>query len=141
MKAALLVCLLAVIAIHDAVCEPLTIKGLAPGDSPDKISLLGVCDVGGRSMCVGKTTYGEAPASFNVALTAGRVDHVMVTFGAGRSPEVLAGLTKRFGPPNGPTGCKPEARCTAWNADGVRLTLFEDLGSVWLTRASPAGGY
>ena len=141
MRVALITFLLAVVAISDAVAEPLTIKGLAPGDTPDKLSLLGVCDVGGRGMCVGKTTYGSTPASFSVMMAAGRVDHIMVTFGPEKSAEVLADLTARYGPPNGPSGCKPEVRCRGWNSGGLRLTLFEDLGSVTLMRASPPDGY
>jgi hypothetical protein len=133
--------LLAVAAARAAAADELTVKGLTLGDTADKIGLLGVCQVGGRGMCVGKTLYGSAPASFSVTMTAGRVDHIMVTFGAAKSAEVIAGLTAKYGPPNGPTGCKPEARCSGWNSGGLRLTLFEDIGIITLTRAAPADGY
>jgi hypothetical protein len=133
--------LLLTVAARAAAADELTVKGLTLGDTPDKIGLLGVCEVSVRGMCVGKTRYGSAPATFSVTMTAGRVDYIMVTFGAAKSAEVIAGLTARYGPPNGPTGCKPEARCSGWNSGGLRLTLFEDSGSVTLTRTAPADGY
>jgi hypothetical protein len=121
--------------------EPLTIKGVALGDSMEKGSQVGICDYFRGGICVGKTTFGPVPnAGFSVFYIGGKVSSIMVHFEPRYSKEIFAGLTSKYGEST-PTGCKPGEVCHTWKSGGVSLVMVESVGAVTLNRATPEGGY
>lgn len=125
-----------------ADAEPLTIKGVALGDSVDRISQIGTCTINRHGVCMGKTVYGpDQDAGFIVTYVADRIDKIVITFQPVFAKEVLAGLTKRFGDPQS-GGCQPGIDgCWTWKGDAVKLILIENPGGLWFSRAAPEGGY
>lgn len=121
--------------------EPLTIKGLAPGDSVEKMSLVGPCQFARGGFCIGDTVYGTTPAKFSITYVSGQVSSIMVSFDRRFSRDIFNGLTQRFGESTS-EGCKPGIPdCHTWRSAGLSMVMIENVGAVTLSRSSPAGGY
>ena len=123
--------------------QPLSIKGVVPGDTIDKMGQLADCSARG-GFCAGYGPYGSVPnAGFVIGYAAGKITSIGVSFSSSRSKEVLAGLTERFGPP-GPGECKPGIECHTWRSNGLKLNLVMDAGGnggVSLSGVGPVGGF
>lgn len=121
--------------------EPLSINGLAPGDTEADAGVLGACKVKTRTgLCSGSTSYGpDAQAMFSYVAKRGKIEEVSVAFDQTYFDQILVGLKKRYGEPT-ESECAPKgsANCSAWvwTWGGVSLTLSRP-NIVEVARAAP----